>query len=60
MMIHDMGDGLLMQLDDADIKDIKESLGDLDRLYLPGHSSVVRFLIPTLKYILAEAGESEK
>jgi hypothetical protein len=59
MMIHDIGTGLLVQLDDKDIASLHYSileLGMTDEAQL-NISHINRWLLPFLKYLLAETGE---
>ena len=60
MMIHDMGDGLLVQLDRKDIINLHYSILELKLVKeaTVKESYIKKWLIPFLAYLLHETGET--
>ena len=60
MRIYEMGDGTLVQLDKKDIASLRHSIIELEISSGIGCAFYVRaWLLPFLKYLLAETGEVE-
>ena len=58
MQIHEMGDGLLVQLERKDIIALHYSIIELKLSNEPTKSHTKTWLLPFLQYLLAESGEN--